>query len=624
MPNTSNELLRVAAARADFLDSGDPRSDGVKDVVAASWKRSHAAGVDAYGAQSAFTEDIDPGSLLARCAAPVLEQLANDTADMPLVIALTDNRARLVRRIDSSSAVGRVLDRVDFAPGFTYAESTMGTNGIGTVFEAGRPISVVGPEHFTEQLQPFACSGAPIIDQATGRVEGVLDVSTLTHNWSPIMHALVKSAVADIGRNLLIDRSQAQQAVFATYLRASTRWPNHAVLAFGSSFFIANNPAQQLFTASEQLVIREHAEFLTTRRNEVTDTLALPDARLVHLRGTRIMASSQVAGVVVIAEIVAARLTSRPDDFDDERLPRVAVATPASPSIIDGLNHPRKLTGSRSPTWIRAWDSLHKALTDQRPSLVLGETGTGKFTMVAELFHSIYANARSININSSSLSTSEPADSSPAVAFAFESFRAQLERNSVPTLLVFRNLDQCTTESATRIDEFLTTLRQSSLAVWVVATLSDSSLNSPLPFRQLLTHFAVSITLPPLRLRAIDLPEITEATLQSLAPDRQVRLSPEAERIIARYSWPRNISQLRTVLEHALRRRPVGEIQSEDLPAYCQSTVCRNLTPLEEAERTLIVDMLRETDGNRVATARLLSMSRSSLYRKIKLYGVVT
>ena len=164
MPNSPARMLRVAAARADFLEYGGSGAAGVSDVVAASWERSQAAGVDVSHPNSAFAGDVDAASLLIRSARPVLQQLEADTADMPLVIALTDNKARVVQRIDSSAAVARLLDRVDLAPGFDYSESTMGTNGIGTVFEAGQPISVVGPEHFSENLHLFALVVPPFLD----------------------------------------------------------------------------------------------------------------------------------------------------------------------------------------------------------------------------------------------------------------------------------------------------------------------------------------------------------------------------------------------------------------------------------------------------------------------------
>ena len=142
---------------------------------------------------------------------------------MPVAIALSDARARIVHRVDCSTAVGRHLDRVDFHAGFSFAEGGVGTNGIGTVFESGESVAVVGAEHFTAALTRFACTGAPVLDPVTGRVEGVLDVNSLAEDWTPLMHTLVRRAAGDIGRNLLRDRSRATQALFETFVRADAR-----------------------------------------------------------------------------------------------------------------------------------------------------------------------------------------------------------------------------------------------------------------------------------------------------------------------------------------------------------------------------------------------------------------
>jgi transcriptional regulator of acetoin/glycerol metabolism len=95
-------------------------------------------------------------------------------------------------------------------------------------------------------------------------------------------------------------------------------------------------------------------------------------------------------------------------------------------------------------------------------------------------------------------------------------------------------------------------------------------------------------------------------------------------RVISRYTWPRNIRQLKEALESALLKRPVGELQPEDLPGYCHDTSRRQLSGIEAAERDAIVGALREADGNRVQAATALGIARSSLYRKLKTYGITT
>ncbi|WP_068398183.1 sigma-54-dependent Fis family transcriptional regulator [Kribbia dieselivorans] len=607
--------LRVAAARADFLESGRVGAAGVPDLLAASWERSHAAGVDPQRPEADFTDDIDTGSRLVRCAQPVLAQLASDTSDLPLTIALTDSRARLIKRVDMSPAVGRLLDRVAFAPGFNYAEDSMGTNGVGTVIESGQSVAVVGPEHYTENLQAFACTGAPVVDPLTGRVEGILDLSTLTASWSPIMHTLVKSAAKDIGRNLLMDRSQAQQALFDTYLRASVRSTKQGVFAFAESVFMANAAAQSLFDPVEQLAIREHVSFVLQHRDRCAETITLSSGRVVQCRGVRIVSGSQTAGVViadVLSRPAETALPAAAGGFADRVLPEVAVASEKTALIADDLRLPHvPIAGGSSAAWVRAGDQLREALTARRSTIVLGETGSGKFTLVAELFHADQPGGRSVSI--------EPSQFQAEVDGGLE---ALIDGSPDPTLCIVRNIDQATTADVDSLDRLFTAIAGTGGQVSLAATVSDSSLDSDLPFHTLLGHFDVAVTIPPLRCRTEDLTHIVARLVEQIAPRRKVRLSPEALRLIARYTWPRNVAQLREALVHALRSRPVGELQAEDLPSYCHTSSRKTLTVLEAAERDAIVAALTECGGNRVAAAAAVGMSRSSLYRKIRVYGI--
>ncbi len=59
-----------------------------------------------------------------------------------------------------------------------------------------------------------------------------------------------------------------------------------------------------------------------------------------------------------------------------------------------------------------------------------------------------------------------------------------------------------------------------------------------------------------------------------------------------------------------------------DLPSYCNTTARRTLTTLESAERDAIVAAIRQADGNRQLAAQHLGIARSSLYRKLKAYGI--
>ncbi len=602
--------LRIAAARADFLESGEPGAAGVPDVVRASWRRSQSAGVDADVYLVQYHEDVDYDTRLVRCARPVIERLSDDMLDVPVTIALADANARIVDRLDCSTSVARVLDGVDFFKGFAFVEDGVGTNGIGTVFEAGSSVAVVGAEHFSERLVKFACTGAPILDPVTGRVEGVLDISSLAESWSPVIHTLVKSAADDIARNLLLDRNQAHQALFEMYLKACNR-PRQAAIAVGGSSLMVNERAQARFAPEEQFLLQQHGRMLMGRRDRSVDTVILPDGRVVHVRVSRIVNGDQVTGIVMLLNEEVRVEDRLAQQIPAERtLPSLSLPHRRTSVIAGGLRRrPASVADGSSPAWRQACAETVAALGAREDLLVIGETGTGKFTLLAELFHRVHPEGRCV-----SLDAREITDDS---RFSLR----EPDSGTGPTLFILRHLDQLTTAGAERAQEKLEALRDTR-DLSVAATVLEGSLGIGLPFQLLLPHFDRAVTLPAIRFRVDDLDALTARTLREMGPDRRVRLSPEASRLIARYSWPRNMTQLREALASALAKRPVGEIQAQDLPGYCHTASTRRLTTLEATERDALVTALRELGGNRLQAAVHLGMSRSSLYRKLKRYGI--
>jgi transcriptional regulator of acetoin/glycerol metabolism len=129
---------------------------------------------------------------------------------------------------------------------------------------------------------------------------------------------------------------------------------------------------------------------------------------------------------------------------------------------------------------------------------------------------------------------------------------------------------------------------------------------------------------PPLRHRTEDMATIVSQVLTRISHGRPTRAGPAAMRLICRYSWPRNITQLEEALAAALLRRPVGDIQPEDLPGYCHDSARRQLTGMEAVERDAIVNALRDSNGNRVSAAATLGIARSSLYSKLTSFGIST
>ncbi len=599
MLDRADRRLLLTSARAHLLEGADQALRGVPGHVVASWRRSVSSGVDPGELSREYFTDLDLGSRLVRCARPVIEQLAEEIADVPMCVALTDNRARLLARRDSDTRIGRVLDRVYFAQGFGYAEGTVGTNGVGTVLEFGESVHIVGAEHFVEPLQTFACAGAPIRDPFTGRIDGVLDISCRSRDSTPLMHSLVRMAAARIERNLLMDRDQGQQALFEIYSRVDAR-SRGAVLAVGQRMVMGNAAMQTLLDPVDLGALQDYVRFAMTGHASLDDRVDLPSGTRVRVRGSTVVVGGDIAGLVGVVGVV-----HEPDGLGAAALKRRR-ARQLPPDT--GRARGGRVVASTSPAWRAAADTVEQALRAGQAVVVLGQPGTGRATLLSDLHLSLHPAGSVVLVEADEVETAprEVAD-------------RLLQPGPQPVLHVLRDVDRL---SPSTVQALLATLRGAARPLEPVAATAVPCGTAEAPHDPLLALFRASATVPSLRHRSADVPALVRAQLAELAPHREVRLDGEAMRLVVRYCWPGNVRQLRDALASALRLRPVGCIQAQDLPTYCSSVPRSSLRAVDEAERDAIVTALRSAGGNKVAAATALGLARSTLYRKIRQYGI--
>lgn len=144
-----------------------------------------------------------------------------------------------------------------------------------------------------------------------------------------------------------------------------------------------------------------------------------------------------------------------------------------------------------------------------------------------------------------------------------------------------------------------------------------------------------SLHIPALRERKDDLPALVEHFVEALS-QRQAsmpkRFSPEVLEAFGRYSWPGNLRELRNVVEAMSLLSETEVVGMSTLPADLLAPVPAPLQAmprpggtlggLREAERETIEAAIRQQDGNLTLVARDLGISRSTLYLKLKKYGL--
>jgi DNA-binding NtrC family response regulator len=295
----------------------------------------------------------------------------------------------------------------------------------------------------------------------------------------------------------------------------------------------------------------------------------------------------------------------------------------------------------------RLEQEINRFVHTERPILIQGETGTGK-GVLAEWIHKKGPRAEEtlVDVNCAGLSK----DLLESELFGYEkgaftgatgskqglieaAHRGILFLDEVGEmdLLVQPKLLKVLENSRFRR---LGDVRERTADIQVIAATNRNLMNSvrDMTFREDL-YFRMStfqVRIPSLRERPEDILPLANILLQDLAKDlarEKQELSSAAQAALKAYSWPGNIRELRNVLERVALTCDTQVIQPEDLGlvqrAAAGPQVAVDAGPtLEEVERQHISNILREEKGRVAQAAMRLGIPRSTLYQKIKVFGI--
>lgn len=587
--STARQLVIDAAdarpARDAFLASGDSRRNTVNPWVRISWERSQDAQVDVERPRAVFSDNWQSDTTLTRASRPVLDALADEIANEPVCLILTDAKGTVLDRRGGDAALLQNLDRVDLAPGFVYSEEQVGTNGIGTALEVGGPVLVNGSEHYAGALTRFSCAGALITHPVNGSLLGVIDLTTSARNTNPLLLSFAKMAARRIRDRILENAGALERALLDDYY-ATCHHSGKPVLAVGGDVLMLNAQIHQRFDAQDQsaIIAQTHEVRGSTAARSIL--AELPSGLSARLSYTPSFAGDELAGgIVVVREHV-------------NRSPR------------GGRAHvPLRGVVGDSPAWRRATSCALTACSNGKWTVFRGEKSTGRARLIQATHDQARAGRHLFVIDG--CAEDLPLD-------LVEIVEAELKDGSDVALLDATGLP-------VEVTDGITDLLQNTLASsyddrpWIAMTVGDDEEGDSLPLTRL---FDESIAVPPLRQRIDDLPALTRHLLDGMRAT-ELSLSSAAAAQLARLSWPGNIAELRAVLHGIARQRRSGIIEVDDLPAGCRSTSRRTLTPMEAIERDAIVEALTLHHGDKGAAAEALGISRATIYRRIRDFGIV-
>lgn len=628
-------IERVKQLKREILNGvAEPTdADFVQPEIIESWIRSRNYGLETYQSPctSPVISEIELDNLLNEnrifinatlSSLQQVEPLLNDNYD---ILLADPNGVNLLTMLGKNNDIS--YEKFNLVPGSVWNEQTIGTSAMSLAAVLKRPIQVCGPEIYFDDFQAVASSSAPIFD-IKGNLAGILSIATFYYQYINVWHLSLAASLAE-----LIEK-ELKLTFYEEMYKTTHDATDEAMITIDSHGYITytNQAAVSLFQPGEDDLIGRSAISLLGKQakiKKVTESgKALPDTDMAIPNFGKYRTSiypikefqGQHCGCLVA--IKRGKIVHAPINNDDD----------AFAAII----------GSSAP--IKKTVSLARRFAECESNVLLqGESGTGK-ELFARGIHSISRpDAPFVAVNCGAISRTL----AESELFGYEggSFtgaknegrQGKIEYADQGTLFLdeIGDLPLDLQPMLLRVLEEKKVVRvggNRSIQVdfQLIAASNKDLLNlmeKGLLREDLYYRLAVfKIVIPPLRDREQDILILSDYFLSAYAQKRGIpspRLNRAAKNILIQYSWPGNVRQLEHCLTYAASISDEGVIRPENLPEEIQFI---SLSGKEETEFNPEMENIRQAlqkSGHNVSdAARFLGISRSTLYRKIKKYGL--
>lgn len=627
-----------------FLAGGRVDTDVVSEMILRSWTRSLAARVDPGVKERPRLDGSELAALLEEnaelmdCARDILEQMFSSMQEAVSALSLVSAQGVT---LFISNRVSHRAYYPDALVGSINTEEARGTNGIGTCLAEGRPVEIIGAEHFRYSGECWSCSAAPIFSPE-GRLIGVLNVTQPRKQYHAHTLGMVKAAVCAITEQLRLRSLLQQRETIMEMLDDGV-----LVLSASGGIDMMNRKAAAMFGPGGP---RRGGNLRDALRpgpvlDEIMETHAhIQDQEMLFpLRD-----GAPLACFVSVVPLAGGGrvLTLR----EAKRMRQVAVqmAGVKASYTFD------RILGSSSAL-AEVMEQARIVAGSHTTVLLLGESGTGK-ELFAQAIHNASPRAGHpfVAVNCGAL----PRNLVESELFGYcDGAFTGASRSGKPGkfeladggTILLDEIGDLPLDAQVSLLRLLQNgevtrvggKRGRTVSVRVIAATNknleeavrDRSFREDLYYR--LNVFPIS--LPPLRERRGDVTLLARHFLRKFAlslgksvPD----FTPQALARLEAYEWPGNVRELENVVERMANIvrdgqsagescLPAAILRKEGVPAPAgkeESTPPSGLLLTREAES--IVEALRRTGGNMKAAAALLGISRGGLYLKIKRLGI--
>ncbi|MDD2742279.1 MAG: sigma-54-dependent Fis family transcriptional regulator [Rhodocyclaceae bacterium] len=655
---------QLLEARQQFFERGNRPEGLVEPVILRSWERCHRFGLtessevltaDFLDRTALKTEQNHHRQLLAH-GRPIMEHVYEQIRESGSMVILADANGLLLDTVGDPDFVDRA-DRVALTAGASWDENQRGTNAIGTALVEEAPTEILGAEHFLSHNGFLTCCACPIFGP-DGTLIGVLDISGDYRSYQSHTLGLARMSSKFVERRLF-EAEHARDILVCFHERAdfigSPTEGISAVSPDGQVIAINQNALTLLGIRRVDAVRRDFSMVFENNLASLID-----QARRAPFGIHEIKIGKRNFYLQIRGQLPAQAISGYVYETPPEAISATPAHAPARPQpIMEPLAELNLDTlNAGDPKLQLAIARARRIIGRDIPILIQGESGAGK-EIFAKAFHNSGPRQSAPFVALNCAAIPETLIESELFGYqggAFTGARKEGapgkiqqahggtlfldEIGDMPLNLQARLLRVLQERSVTPLGSCKSVQVDISLVCATHRKLRDEVALGT--FREDLYYRlnGLCVTLPALRERS-DIQAL--ATSLALTEARKngrldkIRFSASAMQAMETYAWPGNIRQLNNVIRVAIAlmdddenliteiHLPEELFESPVQPRMTEATPMAFNTSsngsLEEIGRQAAQNALESAGGNISAAARLLGVSRNTLYRKLGRLG---
>lgn len=564
------------------------------------------------------------------------------------LLYLTDNEANIIYLVGDDKTKEEFRQIFNFCAGASWGEEIVGTTAVAIALSEHISVPYISDSKYCLNLKATSCSGIPLRDE-NDNVFGILGAAANFKNMAPEVFWMLVSAQIGIENQIRIKQQREVIKVHSSYYKSVFDSVSDAIVGVDSHGVIKeiNAMAETIINESANKIIGRNVKDVlkfypllctigkdpnhSTHADYLIDTKDGPFKYTLKKKIQRLNKNGKPDGTLRVIK--------------KERI-----------SQVKGRNHDKKIRAlycfddliGKSSVFTKCKELACKASKTDSNILLTGETGTGK-ELFAQAIHreSPRCNQAFIAVNCGAI----PKDliESELFGYAGGSFTGA-DKKGRPGKFELADggtifLDEIG-EMSKDLQVRLLRVLQDGEVVRIGGTesaLTDvrviAATNKDIALEVNTGNFrkdlywrlnVINIDIPPLIQRSSDISLLANHFISKHNRTHQAgsyTLSKEVSQIFSKYSWPGNVRELENVIERALVFTNNNIIEKGDLPDHLQtiSALPQNRLqdgPLAKSEKSQIIEVLTKSNFNISLSAKVLRISRNTLYNKIEKYNI--